>query len=146
MSAPSLAIFLPWLRQIIAAAAQVMEQTIGHLEGRYGSARNYMKARPCWTAGGLGLWCWAEPAACLMGRGPRALGQSCLATQAPSTAAPAGILRSPRQLAKITPLFLATAGAGPDGCRAGGDRAQPDAAGTACARRDRGACFGICSR
>ncbi|KAL4434079.1 hypothetical protein ABPG75_000520 [Micractinium tetrahymenae] len=30
--------------QIIAAAAHVMEQTIGHLEGRYGSARNYMKA------------------------------------------------------------------------------------------------------
>ncbi|KAL4446808.1 hypothetical protein ABPG77_008052 [Micractinium sp. CCAP 211/92] len=30
--------------QIIAAASQVMEQTIAHLEERYGSARNYLKA------------------------------------------------------------------------------------------------------
>ena len=30
--------------QIIASAAAVMDSTINHLEGRYGSARNYLKA------------------------------------------------------------------------------------------------------
>jgi hypothetical protein len=29
--------------QIIAAAAQVMDSTIGHLDSRYGSAHNYVK-------------------------------------------------------------------------------------------------------